>query len=196
MSRFQDTTHHRYFNTNNLWLRLRTLQAFLAAVGGGAKLPMIRNHKTIDPRDSGSPTVFQLETAMGAAIELFEDAAAVRVPRIRFAPVKNTADLLAVRSDAYRLTEDFRVIPNPARARPPLVVVLDPTYYGFIDRMEARFPHGAPSVVDCDRLEVVGDVTFGRNVTLKGSVRLTNDSGAPWVIEDGAVITGDASPPR
>ena len=40
---------------------------------------------------------------MGAAIECFADAGAIDVPRTRFAPVKTTADLLAVRSDAYRL---------------------------------------------------------------------------------------------
>lgn len=193
---FQDTTRHRYFNTNNLWLRLRTLKELLSSGDGVVKLPMIRNVKTIDPRDSGSPLVYQLETAMGAAVELFADAAAVRVPRVRFAPVKNTADLLAVRSDAYQLTEDFRVIPDPARTRSPLVVVLDPRYYGFIEQMDARFPHGAPSLVECARLEVVGDVTFGRNVTLKGSVRLVNDSETPRVIEDGAVLAGDSPSQR
>ena len=74
---------------------------------------MIRNTKTIDPRDAASPVVYQLETAMGAAIELFADAAAVRVPRLRFAAVKKTGDLLGIRSDAYVLTDDFRIVPNP-----------------------------------------------------------------------------------
>ena len=42
---------------------------------------------------------------MGSAISLFPRAAAVRVPRRRFSPVKNTDDLLAARSDAYELSE-------------------------------------------------------------------------------------------
>ena len=38
---------------------------------------------------------------MGAAIDVFEGARALRVPKSRFAPVKTTDDLLLVRSDAY-----------------------------------------------------------------------------------------------
>ena len=67
------------------------------------KLPLIKNKKTVDPRDSSSPAVFQLETAMGSAIECFDDAGAVVVPRDRFAPVKTTNDLFALRSDAYKV---------------------------------------------------------------------------------------------
>ena len=38
---------------------------------------------------------------MGAAIESFPGSAAVCVPRSRFAAVKTTSDLFALRSDAY-----------------------------------------------------------------------------------------------
>ena len=64
---------------------------------------MIVNRKTVDPTDPSSPEVVQLETAMGAAIGVFEGAGAVHVPRDRFVPVKKTNDLLVVRSDAYAL---------------------------------------------------------------------------------------------
>ena len=47
--------------------------------------------------------VFQLETAMGSAIESFDDSGAVVVPRSRFAPVKTTNDLFVLRSDAYNV---------------------------------------------------------------------------------------------
>jgi UDP-N-acetylglucosamine pyrophosphorylase len=97
---FQDIERHRYFNTNTLWLRLDLLKEQLAADSGVLPLPMIRNNKTVDPRDKKSPAVVQLEIAMGAAIECFEGAAAIEVPRSRFAPVKTTGDLLALRSDA------------------------------------------------------------------------------------------------
>ena len=50
---------------------------------------MIVNRKTVDPTDPGSPEVVQLETAMGAAIGVFEGAAAIHVPRARFAPVED-----------------------------------------------------------------------------------------------------------
>ena len=59
-------------------------------------LPLIWNQKTVDPRDPDSLPVYQLETAMGSAISVFDRAGAIRVPRTRFIPVKNTNDLLAV----------------------------------------------------------------------------------------------------
>ena len=79
------------------------VQAKLEASNGVLKLPLIKNKKTVNPRDSSSPPVFQLETAMGSAIECFDDAGAVVVPRERFAPVKTTNDLFGLRSDAYKV---------------------------------------------------------------------------------------------
>ena len=68
---------------------------------GALPLPMIQNKKTVDPRDNESTPVIQLEIAMGAAIESFAGSGAVCVPRSRFAAVKTTSDLFALRSDAY-----------------------------------------------------------------------------------------------
>jgi UTP--glucose-1-phosphate uridylyltransferase len=114
---------------------------------------------------------------------VFEGAAALRVPRSRFTPVKTTSDLLVVRSDAYRLGDDWTV--STAREKPPLVS-LDPDYFKLMGDFEPRFPGGPPSLVDCDRLEVAGDVTFGRDVVVRGSVRVEG----PRRIEDGEVLEG------
>ena len=89
---FQDVERHRFFNTNTLWVDLEALRALLDERDGVLGLPMIVNRKTIDPGDSSSPAVFQLETAMGAAIDVFDGAAALRVPRSRLVPVKTTSD--------------------------------------------------------------------------------------------------------
>ncbi|MCB0006044.1 MAG: UTP--glucose-1-phosphate uridylyltransferase [Anaerolineales bacterium] len=172
---FQDIDRHRYFNTNNLWLNLVALQQVLQERNGILGLPMIRNRKTINPRNPDSEPVFQLETAMGSAIATFKGAGAIRVPRHRFSPVKTTSDLLAVRSDAYLLTEDYRVILHPDRAGEGVVVDLDSRYYKLIDEMEARFPAGAPSLIDCQRLTVRGDVRFEGPCRFTGSVEIIND---------------------
>ncbi|MCS7038277.1 MAG: UTP--glucose-1-phosphate uridylyltransferase [Anaerolineae bacterium] len=191
---FQDITRHRYFNTNNLWLDLRALAARLAATEGALDLPLIRNRKPIDPRDRSSPAVYQLETAMGAAIAAFPGAEAIRVPRHRFAPVKTTNDLLAVRSDAYVLTDDYRVVLNPVRPWPtPPVIELDPRFYALIDDFERRFPHGPPSLVACRRLRVVGDLRFGRGMVLRDEVELAHPGPEPYHLPDGAVLTGRVS---
>ena len=115
---FQDIGRHRYFNTNSIWLRLDVLKDLLAQGGGVLPLPMIRNRKTVDPRDKNSTPVIQLEVAMGAAIECFEGSQAIEVPRSRFAPVKSTADLFALRSDAYHIGDDGRVESGGAQGRP------------------------------------------------------------------------------
>lgn len=191
LDRFQDIARHKYFNTNNLWLNLPALKAVLEANDDILGLPMIRNQKTVDPRDNSSTPIYQLETAMGSAIGIFKGAGAVRVPRSRFSPVKTTDDLLAIRSDAYVLTEDYRITLNPARKLGNVVVDLDPSFYKLIDDLEARFPHGSPSLVECERLKVQGDFQFGRDIILKGNVTLVNESDGQQVIEDGSVLTGD-----
>ncbi|MBK7769216.1 MAG: UTP--glucose-1-phosphate uridylyltransferase [bacterium] len=185
---FQDIARHRYFNTNTLWLDLPALDAVLRRDDGIMRLPMIRNRKTLDPRDPGSPAVYQLETAMGAAIETFAGAAALRVPRARFAPIKHTSDLLNVRSDNFLLTEDHQVVPNPQRALPPAVIDLDPAYYRFVDDLERRFPGGPPSLLACSRLVVRGDVRFGRGVAARGDVVVEAAPGTIRVVPDGATL--------
>jgi UTP--glucose-1-phosphate uridylyltransferase len=180
---YQDVQRHRYFNCNNLWLNLHTLDRVLKERNGVLGLPMIVNKKTVDPADSGSPAVYQLETAMGAAIDVFEGAAAIEVPRKRFAPVKTTNDLLVVRSDAYNLTGDAEMV--LVRDEPP-VVDLDSEHYKLIRDFDAHFPAGAPSLKECDRLTVDGDVVFGEGDVIRGSVRIEGDQH----IDDGAVLEG------
>jgi len=186
---FQDVERHRYFNSNNLWLHLPSLRRTLDENGGVIPLPSIVNRKTLDPRDPSSPAVVQLESAMGSAISLFTPSEAIRVARRRFSPVKNTNDLLAVRSDAYRLLADGRLVLDESRRLPP-VVSLDPRFYTRIDDFERRFPGGAPSLIDCDALTVEGDVSFGWGVVLRGSVRIATASGAATV-GDRAELEGE-----
>jgi UTP--glucose-1-phosphate uridylyltransferase len=187
---FQDTGRHRFFNTNTLWVDLQALSDLVAARDGVLGLPMIVNRKTVDPSDKASPAVIQLETAMGAAIDVFEGAQALRVPRSRFAPVKTTDDLLALRSDAYVLTDESHVVVAPSReGRGAPLVELDPSYFKLIADFDARFPHGAPSLIEAERLRVRGDVGFGRDVRVRGAVDLVNeDDGRQLAIEDGAVL--------
>jgi len=188
---FQDIFRHRYFNTNNLWLDLPALKRVMAERGNQLGLPLIRNPKTVDPRDPASTPVYQLETAMGSAIAVFPGAHAIRVPRDRFAPVKTTNQLLLVRSDAFVLTDDYCVVANPKRPFPAVAIDLDATYYKFVNDFEPRFPHGAPSLLQCERLTIQGDFKFGRHVVCEGDVRLINQTGKQVTIPDGAVLRGE-----
>jgi UTP--glucose-1-phosphate uridylyltransferase len=186
LSALQDISRHRYVNTNNLWVDLAALVRVLDERSGVLGLPLIVNRKTVDPGDKSTPEVFQLETAMGAAIGVFEGARPLGVPRQRFSPVKTTEDLLALRSDAYVLASDARVELAPSRDGTPPVVDLDSEFYKLLRDFEARFPSGAPSLVACSRLAVEGDVTFGRDVVVRGVVTVSGPSQVP----DGAVLEG------
>ncbi len=168
MDAFQDISKHRYFNTNNLWLRLDLLAEALDANGGLLPLPVIKNKKTVDPRDKKSPAVYQLETAMGAAIECFADAGAVVVPRTRFAPVKTTSDLLALRSDAYVITEDGRAVLAPERNGIPPEINLDGDHFKMVDQLDAALAGGVPSLIRCKRLDVKGAARFSSSDVYEG----------------------------
>lgn len=164
---FQDISKHRFFNTNNLWIQLEQLSARLDECGGFLPLAVIKNRKTVDPRDNTSPQVYQLETAMGAAISCFEKAGAIDVPRTRFAPVKTCADLLALRSDAYLVTDDFRLELHPDRnGVPPTVTLSDELK--LVDQLEAALVNGAPSLLKCESLEVRGAPVFDKGETFTG----------------------------
>ncbi len=181
---FQDITKHRYFNTNNLWLRLDRLRDALAASDGALPLPLIRNRKTVDPRDKKSPEVFQLETAMGAAIECFPDARAVDVPRSRFAPVKTTADLLTLRSDAYDIRKDGTAALVPELNGIPPHVELD-HHYKLVEQLEAALAGGTPSLKGCSNLRVKGEVVFNRDAIFQGDVTVENPTHAPLPVPPG-----------
>ena len=173
---FQDITKHRFFNTNNLWIRLDKLKEIVDKFGGFIPLPMIKNSKTVDPKDDSSQKVIQLETAMGAAIECFDGASAVIVPRTRFAPVKKCNDLLLLRSDAYVITEDFRPVLNPACGGVAPVINLDSKKYKLVGALEEATVDGVPSLVDCKRLTVKGVIRMGRSTRFVGDVSITNKS--------------------
>ena len=182
MDFFTNEHTHPFFHTNNLWFDLEALYDALTSRGAVLGLPLIRNVKNVDPTDSTSPEVFQIETAMGAAIEVFEGAQAIVVERGRFLPVKTTNDLLLLRSDAYDLADDgvLRLATEPA----PLVD-LDPKHYKTMAKFDAHFPAGAPSLRGATSLTVRGDWTFGSGVVVTGDAVLEN-TGSAETVQDGA----------
>lgn len=182
-----DIGTHRYFNTNNLWLDLEALAAELERTGGVLDLPLIRNEKNVDPTDRTSPKVVQIESAMGAAIEVFDGAAVLEVGRERFLPVKTTNDLLVLRSDVYVEDEAHRLV---AQTDAPFVD-LDPAHYALVGEFDALVPH-VPSLVDATSLRVRGPWTFGKGVRVAGEAVLEGDGGA---VPDGATVDAHGATP-
>lgn len=165
---FQNISKYKYFNTNNLWVRLDILKEVITKFGGFIPLPMIMNKKTVDPKDDESQKVIQLETAMGAAIECFSGATAIVVPRTRFAPVKKCDDLILLRSDAYLISDDFRPMLNPLCGGKAPIVSLDSKKYKLVGQLEKCTRNGVPSLVNCQRLTVQGEVWMSRKCIFEG----------------------------
>ncbi len=186
-SALADLDRHRYCSTNNLWVDLRALKDVMDQRDNILGLPLIRNVKTVDPGDKSSPEVIQVETAMGAAIEVFEGATLIEVGRDRFVPVKTTNDLLVLRSDVYDIGGDF-VLDQVAGEVP--FVDLDADVFKLVGEFDKRFPEGAPSLRKATKLTVEGDVTFGHGVEVIGEV--TVEGGAGKRVDAGAVLSGDA----
>jgi UTP--glucose-1-phosphate uridylyltransferase len=84
-------------------------------------------------------------------------------------------------------------VPNPRRTLPTPVIDLDPAFYRFVDDLERRFPAGPPSLVDCRRLVVCGDVRFGAGVVIRGDVRVEAPAGTVREVPAGAILEGDGA---
>jgi UTP--glucose-1-phosphate uridylyltransferase len=180
----QDIAKHPYFNTNSIWVRIDALKEKLAEYDGVLPLPVIRNEKTVDPTDPDSTKVMQLETAMGAAIGVFDGAICVQVDRMRFLPVKTTNDLFIMRSDRFHLTDSYEmedgnyIFPS---------VDLDEQYYKNINDFNERFPYSVPSLAAANSVTIKGDWTFGQNVVMYSDATLA-DNGRPSYVPNGEYV--------
>ena len=146
------------------------------------ELDIIVNPKTTDDGQA----VIQLETAAGDAIKHFHNAHGVNVPRSRFLPVKSCSDLLLIKSDIYSLQHGQLVI-NPQRMFETTPVIKLGDHFKKIAQFQKRFKK-IPTIIELDHLTVTGDVYFGRNVTLRGTVIVVANEGQSIHVPDGCVL--------
>ena len=95
---FYNIEKFKYFNTNNLWIKLNCLNEDI-------KMEVIYNPKKI-----GDVDVVQLEIAMGSAIQSFSNSKLVLVDRKRFRPVKKFKDLYLINSHIFELSDDYELV--------------------------------------------------------------------------------------
>jgi len=187
---FEDVHRHQFFNTNNLWINLESLDELLNKNGGSINLPLICNQKVLSASDKNTISVYQLESAMGSVISYFPATAIINVPRTRFLPVKNINDLVLMQSDAYSLTEEYALQLHTLTNDAPPSIKLDPVFFGNVTQLAERFPGGTPSLRNCSSLIVKGDIHFGTNITINGITSITNNSSHPVTIPDASTLTG------
>jgi len=177
---FKSVRKFKIFNTNNLWLNLRAIKRVLE--GDGMDLEIIVNNKTTDSGEA----VIQLETAVGAAIKHFNNAHGINVPRSRFLPVKSCSDLLLITSDLYNLAHGcLEMNPNRMFGSTPVIKLGD--HFKKVANYQKRFK-SIPNLLELDHLTVSGDVTFGRKVTLRGTVIIVTQDGQKIDIPDGCIL--------
>jgi len=178
---FKSVKKFKIFNTNNLWINLNAIDQVMKE--NKLDIDVIVNHKHL----SYGCDIIQLETAIGAAMQSFENSIGINVPRSRFLPVKKTQDLLLVMSNLYSLDNGILVM-NPKRSFPtvPLVKLGDAHFTKVRDFM-SRFD-SIPDTIDLDHLTVSGDVTFGKGVSLLGTVIIIANHGERIDIPPGAIL--------
>jgi len=178
---FKSIKQFNVFNTNNLWINLEATKRNVDE--RTLDMEIIVNPKTLE----GGVNVYQLETAVGAAMKSFDNAIGLNVPRSRFLPVKKTSDLLLVMSNLYSM-EFGALVMSPKRMFPstPLIKLGD-NHFQKVAIFLKRFG-SIPDILELDHLTVSGDVTFGRGVSLRGTVIIIANHGDRIDIPDGAIL--------
>ena len=180
---FKSIKKFKYFNTNNLWINLRAVKRLVES--NSIESEIIPNQKTISKGNSDI-NVLQLETAVGAAIRHFEGAHGVVVPRSRFLPVKTCSDLLLVKSDLFYLEHGaLKLDPIRDGFSNPLIKL--GSHFKKVNDFQKRVPH-MPKILELDHLTITGNVSLGRNVTLKGTVIIVVNEGESIDIPNGAIL--------
>ncbi|GAA5987915.1 hypothetical protein JCM11641_004580 [Rhodosporidiobolus odoratus] len=177
---FKSIRNFKIFNTNNAWIRLDAIKRIME--NDGLQLDLIVNNKVA----ADGSSVIQLETALGAAIQHFHGAHAVNVPRTRFLPVKSCSDLLLLMSDAYYV-EHGCLKTNPDRLFDSVPVIKLGNKFQKVHDFQKRFMT-VPSLLELDHLTVEGDVYFGRDVKLAGTVIVVAADNGTIVLPDGSTL--------
>lgn len=177
---FKSVTKFKIFNTNNLWISLGAIKRLQEQ--NAMDMEIIVNPKTLD----GGQNVIQLETAVGAAIKSFDNALGINVPRSRFLPVKTVSDLLLVMSNLYSL-EAGSLTMSQKREFPTTPHVKLGSSFTKVQEYQTRF-ESIPDMLELDHLTVSGDVTFGKQVSLKGTVIIIANHGDRIDIPAGTIL--------
>lgn len=178
---FFSVSKFKYFNTNNLWIKLSAIKE-LVSKSASVDMEIIVNPKTLD---SGIQ-VLQLETAAGSAVKNFKHSVGLVVPRTRFLPVKKTQDLLLIMSNLYELNNGFLTL-SPKRHFSPVPLIKLGSSFDKVSQFLKRFQN-IPDLMECDHLTVSGDVWFGKNVKLRGTVIIIANHGERIDIPPGSML--------
>jgi len=178
---FKSVSKFKIFNTNNLWMNLKAVNELTRS--NQIEMEVIVNNKRL----GNGTNVIQLEAACGAGIKSFSNAIGINVPRSRFLPVKKTSDLLLVMSNLYELENGTMVMSSKRQFPTTPLIKLGDEHFTKVHKFAARFSN-IPDMLELDHLTVSGDVTFGKDVILKGTVIIIANHGERIDIPSGAFL--------
>ena len=159
LKNFENIKKFPLFNTNNIWIHLKSIKTTLAK---HPQIPLIINQK----RDETGNPFIQLETALGSYLNIFENSGCIVVPRSRFFPVKKNADLLLLQSDIVK--ESPSGLSLTVDTLPIISLSKD---YDDISRYH-HFIQKIPSLKNLKTLSINGAICIRENVEFKGTVHI------------------------
>jgi len=172
-------SHFKWWNTNNMWARINNVWNML-------KLQALDLDFIVKYRISGGRNVAQIETPAAMSIHSFKRATGITVPRSRYRPVNSTAQLMAAQSNIFAFMDGSMQM-NPLRvpATEPLIKLGE--FFTTVEEYEKRLKD-TPNILELDHLTVSGNVFFGTNVTLKGTVIIVAEHGDRIDLPDGTTF--------
>ncbi len=169
-----------YFNTNNIWVNINALISIIES--NQLNLDLILNKK-----ESHGYSFIQLEYAMGSAIQSFENAQVLVVPRQRFFPVKKTTDLLRLLSDLVHIDSSGFLNWDTAQT-------IDIELKSPFDTVNGFFKHFLvmPSLKKLTQLSLSGPINFSHFIELRNNVKIElKSSDASFTIDSDIDILDD-----
>jgi hypothetical protein len=97
--------------------------------------------------------------------------------------VKKCSDLFLLRSDAYVIDGFKPVLAKGVDAAP--TIDLDSKKYKMVPQLDKCTPNGVPSLKQCKKLTVKGEVVFSPGTTFIGEVTVKNTSKDPVTLPKG-----------
>ncbi|EFA86771.1 UDP-glucose pyrophosphorylase [Heterostelium album PN500] len=169
----------KFWNTNNIWVNLKSVSE------------LIKNDKLVldwivSYQNENHNTLVQLETPAGMGIQNFANSIAILVPRDRYRPIKSTSQLLISQSNLFQF-DHGQMVMNPKRESGDVPLVKLGEEFASVAEYEKRFK-SIPDLLELDHLTVSGDVHFGTNTTLKGTVIIVANHGERVDIPDGVTL--------
>ena len=182
LSEFQDITKFKVFNTNSIWMNIKSIQEVVEQQTLLNNMDIIVNRKM-----DGERKVIQLEIAVGCAVSAFKNTAAFIVPRSRFLPVKGCNDLFIIQSGLFGLTEDGHMIDKARKVSDIPPSIKFGKEFTFVADYQQHMKV-LPTIDKLESLVVEGNVIFGNNVVLEGNVVIRNTKEEEFILENKTIV--------